>query len=185
MSPYNVKNYRTTHFQHPTLDKIHGQPTLDTILKLIRQLKINAQNVQTNLGGGQLGYLALVLPTTSYNTIPNARAFVRPSDPGPFIVTLPSRTSTRTVAQSTAAPTISAADITQQKSAWDEQVRLYNECQSVEQVLRQQLIEAVEPEYLDELRNQYTEMVQESIPDSIEHLRKTYGSITDEELSYR
>ena len=89
MSPYNVKNYRTTHFQHPTLDKIHGQPTLDTILKLIRQLKINAQNVQTNLGGGQLGYLALVLPTTSYNTIPNARAFVRPRDPGPFIVTLP------------------------------------------------------------------------------------------------
>ena len=182
MSTYNIKNYRTTHFQHPTLDKIHGQPTLDSILHLIRQLKINAQNVPTTLGGGQLGYLALVLPENSYTAIPNAAPFLRPAHPGPFVVNTQARTSTRS---STPTPTVSAAVVTQQKAEWDEQVRLYNECQAVEQALRQQLVEAVESDYLDAIRNQHTEMIQHSIPDIIAHLRNTYGSITEEELSER
>ena len=86
---YNIKNYRTTHFQHATLDKIHGQPTLDTLLHLHRQLKINAQSVPTTLGGGQLEYLALVLPQGTYATVPNAAPFIRPVHPGAFIVQLP------------------------------------------------------------------------------------------------
>ena len=176
MSSYSIKNYRTTHFQYPTLDKIHGQPTLESILHLVRQLKINAQSVPTTLGGGQLGYLALVLTDDTYNTIPNSSPFIRPTNPGPFIVQ-PAGAATRNQ------PTISAAVVTQQKATWDEKMRLYNECQAVEQALRQQLIEAVEPEFLAVLRNQYTEMVQDPIPTILEHLRNTYGMITDEELS--
>ena len=182
MSSYNIKNYRTTHFQHPTLDKIHGQPTLDTLLHLIRQLKVNAQSVPTTLGGGQLGYLALVLSENSYNAIPNATPFHRPTHPGPFVVSIPAGVTTRTT---TTPPSISAAVVTQQKSDWDEKVRLYNECQAVEQALRQQLVEAVESDYLDALRNPHTEMIQSSIPTIINHLRETYGAITDEELSDR
>ena len=66
---YSIKNYRTTHFQYQQLDKIHGQPTLDIILHLVRQLKINAQSVPTTLGGSQLGYLKLVINETAYHAI--------------------------------------------------------------------------------------------------------------------
>lgn len=177
-STYNIKNYRST-FQYPVLDKIHGQPNLDTILSLLRQLKINAQSVPTTLGGGQLGYLALVLPNAAYTSIPNARPFHRPTDPGEFIVTVPTTT------RAGASTAISAAVVTQQKAAYDEKVRLYNECQAIEQALRQQIIDAVEPDYLEALRDPYTEMVQASIPDIIKHLRETYGFISDEDLSNR
>ena len=183
MTAYNINNYQSTHFQYQTLDKIHGQPTLESILHLFRQLKNNAQSVPTTLGGGQLGFLALVLPDEAYNSIPNSRIFIRPVNPGPFIINNPHRRTTR---QSESTPdtdsTISAAIVAQQKADWERQIRLYNECQSVEQALRHQIIEAIEPEYLDALRNEHTEMVQDDIPTIIAHLRKTYGTITDEEL---
>ena len=174
------KNYRTAYFQYPTLDKIHGQPTLDTILYLQKQIKINAQSVPTTLGGGQLGYLALVLPATSYDAIPNAARFQRPPDPGPFIVQTRTPPTTRNT-QATPIQ-ITAAVVAQQKSAWDESKRIFNECQAVEQVLRQQIIEAIEPEYLEPLRDQYTEMVNDDIPTIFEHLLTTYGEVSDEDL---
>ena len=178
---YSIKNYRTTHFQYQQLNKIHGRPTLDTIL-LVRQLKINAQSVPTTLGGSQLGYLKLVIKETAYNDISNSRPFDRPQHPGPFIINISAAgvpTRTKTV------PSILAAVVTQKKSDWDEKVQLYNECQAIEQALRQQLIEAVEPEYLDALRDPTTHMIQYNIPDIIEHLQLTYGFLTDEDLSDR
>ena len=163
------------------MDKLHGQPTLDTLIHLLRQLKINVQSVPTTLGSGQLGYLALVLPEASFNAIPNSRPFVRPVHPGPFIVTSPTAgIATKT---STLTPTITAAVVTQQKANWDDKVRIYNDCQAVEQALRQQLVEAIDPTFLDALRNPYTYMVQSSIPAIMRHLQQSYGFLTDEELS--
>ena len=83
-SDYSISSYRTTHFQYQTLDKIHGKPTLDTLLHLFKQLRINAQSVPTKLGGGQLGYLALVIKPEDYEKIPNTIPFVRPTDPEVF-----------------------------------------------------------------------------------------------------
>ena len=60
------------------MDRIHGQPDIDSLLGIFRQLKRNAQRVPTTLGGGQLGYLALVLSDISFNAIPNSAIFVRP-----------------------------------------------------------------------------------------------------------
>ena len=196
-STLNIRNYKSL-FQYPTLDKIHGQPTLDTILHLVRQLKINAQSIPTTIGGGQLGYLGLVISQQAYNSIPNAIPFQRPQHPGPFMVTIPrqqltsessatrptrSTTTTTTTQTTTATPTITTAVVTQQKAEYDEKLRLYNECQSVENALRQQLQEALEIEYLDALRDPHTHMIQETIPDIIEYLQKTYGFLTDEALS--
>ena len=177
---YNIKNYCTTYFQYQQLDKIHGQPTIDKIFHLVRQLQINAQSVPITFGGSQLGYLKLVIKETAYNAISNSRPFDRPQHPGPFIVNIPAAgVPTRT----TTVPVISAAVVTQQKADWDEKVRLYNEYQAIEQALRQQLIEAVEPEYLDALRDPTTHMIQYNIPDIIEHLQLTYGFLTDEDIS--
>ena len=81
---YSITSYKTTYFQYPTLDKIHGEPTLDTLLHLFKQLKINAQSVPTTLGGVQLGYLALVLTQDKYDDIANTVPFIRLADPGVF-----------------------------------------------------------------------------------------------------
>ncbi len=82
---YSINSYRTTHFQYQALDRIHGEPTLDSILQLFRQLKINAQtSVPTQLGSGQLCNLALTSTATEYNAIPVTIPFQRPTDPGVF-----------------------------------------------------------------------------------------------------
>ena len=81
---YNIKDYRNTHFEYNVLDKIHGQPTIDTVSRILRQVKRNAQKVQTALGGGQLGYLALCISAEVYNNLPNSALFIRPVRPDPF-----------------------------------------------------------------------------------------------------
>ena len=85
LTSYSIKNIYS-HFEYKELTKIVGEPTLDNILLLHRQVKRNAQSVPTVLGGGQLGYLALVLPENKYNSIPSSTPFIRPGDPGPFIL---------------------------------------------------------------------------------------------------
>ena len=51
--------------------------------------------------------------------------------------------------------------MTTQKVAHDEAAKRYYECQAVEQALRSQIIEAVEPEYIDTLYNVDTYMINE------------------------
>ena len=121
MSKYSIKDY-TNFFQYKELDRIRNQPTLDSLINLLRQVKINAQSVTTTLGGGQLGYLALVISETDYNTIPNSRPFVRPTHPGVFVVntiTAIVGVTTRSASE-TGNPEISQIDIANQKAAHEE-----------------------------------------------------------------
>ena len=123
MSAYNLPNYKEKFFEIKVLDKIHGQPNIDNIVKLLRQTKRNARRVPTTLGGGQLGYLALVIDPVSYLTIPNAAAFQRPVDPGNF---------TPVLTPGVRAPALTPGEIALQKITHDERKRLYNEVQAVE-----------------------------------------------------
>ena len=168
LTSYSNIDYRTTHFEYKDLHRIHGQPDIDALLRMFRQLKRNAQRVPTTLGGGQLGYLALVLSTVAFNSIPNSAPFVRPLPQGAFT---PSNNR------------LTAAELALEKSAHDENVRVYNECQAVEQALRNQIIDAIPAEYLDSLRNADTDMINCSIPDLITFLQTNYCRITDQELS--
>ena len=61
MSLSHIPDYKERYFETKELTKVHGTPTVDTILKVYKQLKRNAQCVPTTLGGGQLGYLWIVL----------------------------------------------------------------------------------------------------------------------------
>ena len=110
-------DYTSTHFEYKELCKIHGQPDIGSLLRIFRQLKRNAQKVHTLLGGGQLGYLALVLSTAAYDSITNSAPFTRPVLVGTF-----THSTTR----------VSAAELAHERAAHDENVRLYNECQAVE-----------------------------------------------------
>ena len=63
-------DFRKTYFPHPELERVHGQPTIDNIIRLHQQLKQNAASVPCNLGGGQHGFLPLVITNTQWNAIP-------------------------------------------------------------------------------------------------------------------
>ena len=81
--PYSTIDYANTKFEHPTLLKIHGQPTFATLTKLKKQLKANAKSVRSNLGGGALGHLGLVLSPQEYALLCNT-PFEEPEHPGLF-----------------------------------------------------------------------------------------------------
>ena len=103
MMTNTLSNYKERYFEYKSLTKVHGRPTIDTILTVYKQLKRNAQCVPTTLGGGQLGYLALIISPVSYARIPRAAAFIRPTDPGVFTLTTnpvppPTRANPRPVA---------------------------------------------------------------------------------------
>ena len=154
LTSYSIKNIYS-HFEYKELKRIEGEPTLDTILLLHRQVKRNAQSVPTTLGGGQLGYLALVISTQKYDAIPNSTPFERPQEPGRFEVHLPTtqetttnslqtpvaatRRTTRSIARTTTSPSqeptptstqptvIFSAEVATQKAAHDDAVRKYYE----------------------------------------------------------
>ena len=163
-SPYNLPDYVSKYFEYKQLDKIHGKPTIESILQLFRQVKRNAQCVRTTLGGGQFGYLALVVPQTVYNSIANATPFLRPQDPGPFIITTPPLPTATRSNPNPVQQLLTNADIATQKAMHDTALRLFNECQAVELALRNQITDAVESEYLSALRNSITDMIPSDIP---------------------
>ena len=147
-------------FEYKTLDRIHGVPTLPTLLRLYRQLKRNAQCIRTTLGGGRYGYLALVLPNRDYNNLPHTTPFRRPTDPGLFRPVQPRAVSAPRLrgGRGGAAPTapLSAAEIATQKAAHEERTCLYIECHDVETLLHKQLCKAIDDEYLNTFRNTIT-----------------------------
>ena len=173
-------------FQYEILDKIHGEPTLEGILRLYQQLKVNAQCIFTKLGGGQYGYLALVIALSDYIKLDNATTFTKPQDPGIFSLT--SETTSGTVTRSEAASATSSAtsltaeEIATKKAEHEEKQRLYEEWRDVGHALKTQLCNAVEPEFLDDLRNVHTYAITEDIPTIMNHLTDMYGDLSYQDL---
>jgi len=79
-------------FPHPNIAPIVGIPTYESIAELNLQLNANAASVQSNLGNGQLGLLALTVSPTVFNTL-SAVAFVHPVNPGTNPVIPPGATT--------------------------------------------------------------------------------------------
>ena len=77
-------NHRSTHFEVSTPTIITGEPTYESLLVLYNHIKINAQSVPANGGGGNHGHLGLVLTPLEYQLI-SLTPFVRPLNPGEFI----------------------------------------------------------------------------------------------------
>ena len=92
MTSTNI-NYVETYFEYPTLTRIHGAPTYDTLKTLKDQLKANATSVTSDLGGGNHGHLGLVLDTLEYNNV-SPVPYDRPLHPGNLTI-LPGTHSTK------------------------------------------------------------------------------------------
>ena len=65
-------DYCNVIFEHPTLTRIHGEPTFEGIQLLNMEIVVTAQTVHSNLGGGAHGHLGLVLSPQRCVLISNA-----------------------------------------------------------------------------------------------------------------
>ena len=161
-----IPNYQDTVFEYSELTIIHGEPTYDILKLLTNQLKANSRAVRTTLGGGNHGYLGLVLTPQQYDIVAPGTPFIRPVHPGPLVISL-----------------YQLPHVTQQaQSHHSEQVRLYNECFNVEQALRRQVISAVQDSYLTALKNHQTNTITTPLNQVLEYLFRNYRRVTPTQL---
>ena len=71
-------DYAVSYFKYKTLTPIQGAPTNKTLKRLKQELRANASRVESDLGGGDHGYLGLVLTDIEYTTVCVATAFTAP-----------------------------------------------------------------------------------------------------------
>eukprot|EP00957_Ditylum_brightwellii_P072114 5481668-Ditylum_brightwellii.AAC.1 len=69
-------------FPHPTVPRITGEPTYNTIHTVHKILQENAASIHSNKGGGADGHLALVLTLGHYQQV-TRHVFAAPTYPGP------------------------------------------------------------------------------------------------------
>ena len=158
-------NYKETYFLHKEVTKIHGEPTYETIHRLHKEIKANAASVPSNLGGGALGHLGLAITDGQYALLSNA-AFNRPVHPGQLVIP----------------PNSTQAQIAALKEQHEEQLRVFKEVLAVESALRQQINGAIDPTYLNAIRNRQTNAIVMTVSDIFHrHLYDIYGKV-DKEL---
>ena len=81
MTSTSSVNYKDSYFKHPVLTKIRGEPTYETLHHLKNELKDNASYVPTILGGGNHGYLGMIIKPAEYHHITPGNIFTRPTNP--------------------------------------------------------------------------------------------------------
>ena len=155
----------TTYFEFPTLDKIHGEPTFATLLRMKKQLKANAISITSDLGGGQFGHLGLVLTPPEYALL-SPVPYARPAHPGALVI---------------AAGTAQHEAI-RLRDEHKENIRLFRETIDVEKVLIKLIVGAVEPQYLKELRDNHTDTINNTVAEVLTFLFDRYGAIDSETL---
>eukprot|EP00554_Chaetoceros_debilis_P003530 CAMPEP_0194094552 /NCGR_PEP_ID=MMETSP0149-20130528/54548_1 /TAXON_ID=122233 /ORGANISM="Chaetoceros debilis, Strain MM31A-1" /LENGTH=153 /DNA_ID=CAMNT_0038780251 /DNA_START=58 /DNA_END=516 /DNA_ORIENTATION=- len=124
-------DYRSIYFAFPNLDPINGEPDADILIKLKNQLKANASSVPSNLGGGNHGHLGLVMSPQTYAMVSNF-PFVQPVHPGALVIP--------------AGTTGPMATVLREQHV--ENVRLFREVVGVEKALKQQILKAIEQDWL-------------------------------------
>jgi hypothetical protein len=150
-------------FTYQTLPRIVGVPTYQSITLVANDLKANASSINSELGDGAYGHLALTVPTAVYSTLSNT-PFVIPVNPG---ATAPVLANNATGAQLAANRDTYAANL-----------RLYRLCNNVQNALKTQLLAAVDDIYVRTLRNTHTGYANVTVLQLLNHLYATYGRLT-------
>ena len=155
-------DYANVFFRYPTPTPIRGEPNYESIRRLKDELRANASSVECDLGGGNHGYLGLVLTDAEYGAIDGSPPqFVPPTFPP--ALTIPTGTDLVTAVHLREAHRQAIAD--------------YRECKNVERALLRHVQGAVEARYLDTLVDPNSRLIEQSISDVLAHLKARYGTI--------
>jgi hypothetical protein len=153
-------NYRESFFQHPAMMKIAGDPTYTSLAKLERECKANAKSVRSDLGGGQQGHLGLISSAPAYARIAPGTPFHRPALPAPPVTDG------------------TAAVIAASRQHYDKQTSAFNKCALIKRTIVQQINTALDDDILASLINDATGLLIGTIPDIMQELYDTYGTVT-------
>lgn len=77
-------DYTSSYFKHKTPTPIRGPPINKALKRLKLELQLNSSSVETDLGGGNHGFLGLVLSDQEHATTPSMQPFVLPNYPAPL-----------------------------------------------------------------------------------------------------
>jgi hypothetical protein len=69
-------------FPHPILPMVQGEPYYHTIHAIRKLLQANARSIDSNLGGGALGHLSLIVSVAVYAIVAPAHPWTNPESPG-------------------------------------------------------------------------------------------------------
>ena len=124
--------------------------------------------MDTNLGGGNHGYLGLVLTRQEYLNLPNVNntPFRAPHYPNTINI------------QASTDP-VQAVSL---REAYHEEIRKYRKCHGVEKALLAHIKDAVNAEYLDNFYDKDLARLTGNIPDILNHLFKHYGQVCSKEV---
>ena len=132
-------NYHSTVFGYLTLTRVHGKPTFESICALHKEVMANTKTVNSELGGGAHGHLGLILSPRCYALLSNS-PYHCPHHLGQLVI--PTDTMQHV-----------ACTMSDQHT---ERLRIFRAATRVENALKQQIKAAVEPQYIESLRDPYT-----------------------------
>ena len=151
-------DYAASYFKYKTPTPIQGTPTNKTLKRLKQELRANASSIESDsLGGGDHGYLGLVLTNGEYATV-STTAFTAPVYPG--ALTIPAGTDQ-----------VQALNLREQHK---EEKRTYYECKNIEKALQRHIQDAIEDKYLESFVDEDTQLIQADIPAVLAYLFETY-----------
>lgn len=144
-----------------------ARPTHLTLATLHRELNTHAMAQKTSLGGGNHGYLTLLISDIEYARLTPA-AFIDPVYPGPNPIHPPGST---------------AAQITETNRAYAADMVSYNTFHAIENTLKNMLINAVPHTFIQILEDHRFGFSQVRTKAILQHLDATYGQVTIEDLA--
>ena len=156
---------KQTYFTHQVIEKIFGEPNFRSLHDLTQKLRANASAVKTNLGGGNHGLLALVMPPAEYHNL-TQHHWVEPIHPGhpPVIAVGTTQVAARNL-------------ITQ----YDEALKNWNLVNDTRSALKQQILDVIDEVYLQPLRDRQLAYANVTPLQMLDYLREHYGQVMSED----
>lgn len=166
-APHTTWESVITAFPHTAIPPIDGPPTFASVNELTTMLKANAASIQSANGGGQLGFLGVMVSAAMYATL-STDPFIVPANPGDTPIPL--------------AAGATSAQINEHFRAHTELLRLFRVYTAVTTALRHQILSAVPDIYLRPLRNRHTGYATVTPLQLLTHLFTTYGHIAPHDI---
>ena len=162
-------DYVSTYFPHKIPTRVMDEPTYQDLKRIKTELRANASSVDCELGGGDHGYLGLVLNDADYLNVPGIQGtnFVPPVYPGPLVIP----------------PAANAVQAVQAQETHKEQINAYRECNNVEKALLKHLQKSLQPKYLESFVNEDTALLSGDIPTILAYLHARYGQVTGDDVN--
>ena len=152
-----------------TIDKVIGEPTLVTYKTLFDQLAISAAAVKTNQWGGLHGHLPLLVSDAQFVTIAGDADAVTSKH------VKPARIDPRIDGQ-----TSNYLRLLYTREQ-DEKLLDYHTQEEVDDALKNLIIEAVDPQYIEEKKRDYVGYANETAKSMLAHIKSTWCKITTRE----